>query len=77
MIRLSKWVNGSYSARVLLTSGMLKVPAGLNQFPGAGNRMHSCEVYRRHQGGGPERLEVELPFRGTYPECGSDLTGTL
>lgn len=65
MIRLNTVLNGSYSTRMVLTSGMLQVTAGL--YPGASNRVHSCKVYRKHQGSGLKKhLEVELPFKGTY-----------
>ena len=77
MIRLSIVVNGSYSARMLITSGILQVTAGLYQLPGAGNRVHSCKVYRRDQGSGSKMFEVELPFRGTYLEWRNELIGTL
>lgn len=39
--------------------------------------MHSCKVYRRHQGTGSKMFEVELPFRGTYLEWRNELTGPL
>lgn len=56
MIRLSTVVNGSYSARMLLTGGMLQVTAGLCQLLGAGNRVHSYKVYTKHQGSGPQNI---------------------
>lgn len=77
MIRVSTVVIGSYSARVLLTSGMLQVTAGLRQLLGAGNRVHYCKVYTKNKGSGPKTFEVELTFRGPYPECGNALTGML
>lgn len=77
MIRVSTVVIGSYSARVLLTSGMLQVTAGLRQLLRAGNRVHSCKVYTKNKGSGPKTFEVELTFRGPYPECGNALTGML
>lgn len=65
MIRLNTVLNGSYSTRMVLTSGMLQVTAGL--YPGTSNRVHSCKVYRKHQGSGLKTFRSRVAIQTDLP----------